>query len=73
MLYYPEVQKKAHEELDRVLGGTRLPEFKDEQDMPYIAAIVKEIIRWRVAVPLGTCAAQFAYFDTLLTSTLVGF
>ncbi|PPQ97130.1 hypothetical protein CVT26_000615, partial [Gymnopilus dilepis] len=53
MLYYPEVQKKAHEELDRVLGGTRLPEFKDEQDMPYIAAIVKEIIRWRVAVPLG--------------------
>lgn len=49
MLYFPAVQKKAQEELDRVLGvgegGGRLPEFQDEPNLPYISAVVKEIFR----------------------------
>ncbi|KAF8877650.1 cytochrome P450 [Gymnopilus junonius] len=53
MLCYPEVQKKAQEELDRVLGGRRLPEFTDEPNMPYISALVKEILRWKPATPIG--------------------
>ena len=44
MLYFPEVQSKAQEELDRVLQG-RLPEYGDLKDLPYIIAIVKEILR----------------------------
>ena len=44
MLLFPEVQKKAQEELDRVLQG-RLPEFQDEPNLPYISAIVKEVLR----------------------------
>ena len=44
MMTFPEVQLKAQEELDRVLQG-RLPEYNDLKDLPYTAAIVKEILR----------------------------
>ena len=53
MTCYPEVQTKAQEELDRVLGKGRFPDFSDEESLPYMAAIVKEIIRWSVITPLG--------------------
>ncbi|KAF8960427.1 cytochrome P450 [Flammula alnicola] len=52
MLCFPEVQVKAQEELDRVLRG-RLPEFRDEKDLPYLSALVKEILRWQPATPIG--------------------
>ena len=44
MLYFPEVQLKAQEELDHVLQG-RLPEYDNLKDLPYITALVKEILR----------------------------
>lgn len=40
MTLFPEVQKKAQEELDRVIGPDRLPEFKDRDQLPYINALV---------------------------------
>ncbi|KAJ3573366.1 hypothetical protein NP233_g2460 [Leucocoprinus birnbaumii] len=49
---YPEVQKKAQQELDNVLGG-RLPEFGDRPNLPYINAMVKESMRWHVVAPLS--------------------
>lgn len=45
VLLHPEVQVKGQEELDRVLGHSRLPEFSDRKDLPYICAIVKELLR----------------------------
>ncbi|KAG5722656.1 O-methylsterigmatocystin oxidoreductase [Termitomyces sp. T112] len=53
VLLHPEVQTKGQEELDRVLGHTRLPEFSDRKDLPYICAIVKELLRWAPVAPLG--------------------
>jgi len=44
MMSFPEAQLKAQEELDRVLQG-RLPEYNDLKDLPYTAAVVKEILR----------------------------
>lgn len=52
MLYYPDAQTKAQEELDRVLPG-RLPELADEPDLPYVTALVREVLRWQPATPLG--------------------
>ncbi|PPQ66787.1 hypothetical protein CVT24_008696 [Panaeolus cyanescens] len=52
MLCYPAVQARAQEELDRVLGG-RLPEYSDEADLPYISALVKEVLRWQPATPIA--------------------
>jgi cytochrome P450 len=53
MTLYPEVQHKAQEELDRVVGSSRLPTFEDRGNLPYIDAIVKETFRWHPLAPLG--------------------
>lgn len=47
MMLYPDTQRRAHEELDRVLGRniSRLPEFGDLDALPYITAMTKEILR----------------------------
>ena len=45
MLCYPEVQKKAQIELDNVLNG-RLPEHSDIFSLPYLSALVKEVVRY---------------------------
>ncbi|KAF8181626.1 cytochrome P450 [Pholiota molesta] len=50
---HPEVQVKAQEELDRVVGRERLPEFSDRSKLPYINAIIKEVLRWNPIAPLG--------------------
>jgi cytochrome P450 len=52
MALYPEAQKKAQQELDRVLNG-RLPEFNDRPNLPYINAMIKELMRWQLVAPLG--------------------
>ncbi|KAJ3548586.1 hypothetical protein NM688_g5274 [Phlebia brevispora] len=53
MVLYPDVQAKARAEIDRIIGRDRLPEFGDEESMPYVSAIVKETWRWRPVLPLG--------------------
>jgi cytochrome P450 len=40
---YPEIQKRAQEEIDRVVGRDRLPTVEDEINLPYCHAIVKEV------------------------------
>ena len=35
MILYPDVQKKAQEEIDRVVGSDRLPDFQDRKSLPY--------------------------------------
>ena len=50
---HPEVQRKAQAELDNVVGPDRLPEFSDRDALPYVNAIVKEIVRWHAVAPVG--------------------
>lgn len=45
MTLFPDVQKKAQAEVDRVTGGNRLPEFEDREQMPYVNALLKEVLR----------------------------
>lgn len=53
ILVWPEVLKKAQEEVDRVVGGDRLPTLEDYPNMPYIRCCIKESIRWMPTVILG--------------------
>ncbi|KAG5651496.1 hypothetical protein H0H81_008468 [Sphagnurus paluster] len=53
IILYPEVQEKAQEELDHLLDHSRLPDFLDRDSLPYINAIVKEVLRWSPVAPLG--------------------
>ena len=54
MVMYPDIQRKAQAEVDRVVGRDRLPDFSDQPSLPYIEAIVRETLRWNPVVPLGT-------------------
>ena len=45
MVCYPEVQKEAQAELDKVLNG-RLPEHSDFPSLPYLSAVIKEVYRY---------------------------
>ena len=45
MVCYPDVQKEAQAELDKVLNG-RLPEHSDFPSLPYLSALVKEVFRY---------------------------
>jgi cytochrome P450 len=54
MLAYPETQARAQAELDAVVGRTRLPTFADYPHLPYIRAMVKELLRWRPIAPIIT-------------------
>ncbi|VUC32686.1 unnamed protein product [Clonostachys rosea] len=53
MLLYPEVLQKAHEEIERVVGSDRLPNFGDRPSLPYVEGIVKEMYRWQPVAPLS--------------------
>lgn len=53
MVSSPEVQRKAQEEIDRVIGTDRLPEYEDRKSLPYVEAIYREVVRWRPVSPLG--------------------
>ena len=53
MALHPHVVRKAQEELDRVVGSERLPEISDQENLPYISALMKELLRWSCPLPLG--------------------
>lgn len=53
MVKFPEVQRKAQEEIDRVVGTDRLPGFQDQQSLPYVEAVVTETLRWCPSFPMG--------------------
>lgn len=49
----PDALRKAQEEIDRVVGSNRLPDFDDEPYLPYISALVREALRWNLVTPLA--------------------
>ena len=53
MCAFPEVQKKAQQLIDEVVGSDRLPEWEDEANLQYIRACVDESLRWRTVTILG--------------------
>ncbi|KZV73581.1 cytochrome P450 [Peniophora sp. CONT] len=53
MSLFPEIQKKAQEEIDLVIGRDRLPTLSDRPSLPYIEALVSEVMRWAPVAPMG--------------------
>ncbi|CAA7266302.1 unnamed protein product [Cyclocybe aegerita] len=51
MALYPDVMRKAQEEIDAVIGQDRLPSFSDRENLPYTNALVLEIARWHTVAP----------------------
>lgn len=55
MVIYPAAQARAQEELDKVLGRSTLASLSDKADgqLPYVEALIKEVLRWISSVPMG--------------------
>ena len=51
MALNPEAQHKAQLELDRVIGSERLPEFADRSSLPYVEALMREVMRLHPVIP----------------------
>ncbi|KAF8869400.1 cytochrome P450 [Infundibulicybe gibba] len=49
----PDVQRKAQNEIDAVIGNVRLPGSGDRPSLPYVEALFREVMRWRPVLPMG--------------------
>ncbi|KAK5640553.1 hypothetical protein RI129_011364 [Pyrocoelia pectoralis] len=79
LLLYPEVQRKAQEEIDRVIGRDRLPTLNDRPNLQYVECVVLESLRMfgAKAFIIPHRAAKDAYLngylipkDTILLGSL---
>ncbi|KAJ3492026.1 hypothetical protein NLI96_g262 [Meripilus lineatus] len=53
MLRHPEAQEKARNEIDRVVGRDRLPDFSDRESLPMVECVIRETFRLYHPLPLG--------------------
>ncbi|KXN85410.1 O-methylsterigmatocystin oxidoreductase [Leucoagaricus sp. SymC.cos] len=53
VMYGAASDSRAQEDIDRVTEGERLPTFDDRERLPYIIAIILEVLRYNTVTPLG--------------------
>jgi cytochrome P450 len=58
-MLHPEVQRKGHEEISRVCDPSQLPSYDDLDSLPYVTAIVLEVLRWGAVTPVGIVFSLF--------------
>lgn len=61
MVQNPEVQKRAQQELDTVIGHGRLPTMDDRSRLPYMEALLLEVLRYHPIGPMGMLNLFFCY------------
>lgn len=67
MVLHPDAQSRAQAEIENVVGTGRLPDFGDEKSLPYVSALVEEVLRWHPVAPVG---AHFLASFPIATSLL---
>ncbi|KAF8971248.1 cytochrome P450 [Flammula alnicola] len=53
MVLHPEIQKRAQAEIDAVIGPERLPTMADSNQLPYMNAVLRELLRWQPISPIA--------------------
>ncbi|KAG2089464.1 cytochrome P450 [Suillus discolor] len=57
MMLYPEVQSHARAEIDQAVRHDNMPCLDDRASLPYLDAILREVLRWNPPGPLGIAHA----------------
>lgn len=76
MTLYPEVQKRAQKHIKQSVPN-RLPTVDDYDSLPYIRVLLRELMRWAPAVPLGLrhCVLQDDVYENYFIpkgATIIG-
>ncbi|KAG2335247.1 cytochrome P450 [Suillus weaverae] len=53
MVLYPDVQAQARAEIDQAVRHDKMPCLDDRASLPYLDAILREVLRWYPLTPLG--------------------
>ncbi|KAG2141287.1 cytochrome P450 [Suillus clintonianus] len=53
MVLFPDVQARARAEIDQVVRHDAMPCIDDRASLPYLDAILREVLRWYPVAPLG--------------------
>jgi cytochrome P450 len=53
MVLYPDVQARARAEIDQAVRHDKMPCLDDRTSLPYLDAILREVLRWYPVSPLG--------------------
>ncbi|KAG1829371.1 cytochrome P450 [Suillus variegatus] len=53
MMLHPDVQSRARAEIDQAVGHDSMPCLDDRASLPYLDAILHEVMRWYPPAPLG--------------------
>ncbi|SCN87775.1 related to O-methylsterigmatocystin oxidoreductase [Fusarium fujikuroi] len=69
MTLFPDAQKKAQCEIDDIIGNGRLPTLLDRQSLPYVNALVKEVLRWHPVGPM--CLPHTTSQDDVINGHLI--
>ncbi|TFY59702.1 hypothetical protein EVJ58_g5618 [Rhodofomes roseus] len=56
MMKHPDVQRRAQQEIDQVIGDERLPVYGDRPQLPYVESLLKELLRCCPPIPAVTRA-----------------
>ena len=70
MSAFPETQSKAQAAIDELLEGDRLPDYRDFEQLPYIQAIMLEVMRWGTAAPLCEYYSELFGNESFMMTTL---
>lgn len=64
MLFHRDSQKRVQEEIDRVVGRNRLPDFSDRESLPLLECLIQETFRLYHPIPIGMFANKSCWTDS---------
>ncbi|KAJ1308478.1 hypothetical protein OPQ81_004182 [Rhizoctonia solani] len=53
LIHDTAAQDQARREIDSLYDEDTLPRWADEQEMPFVRAVIKEVLRWRPPLPIS--------------------
>ena len=69
MALYPDLAQRAQAEIDSIVGRARIPNFTDRESLPYVDALLQEVMRISPPSSLGEHLLIAALAGLLFYST----